>query len=497
MAEISILDETRNPKIRRQTQQSGANRSEISENHRRPKKMAENRRRESVATNAGVQRQVNNVTDRETENNDVTSTECDVFFSYNSKDKDWVFETAERLERDHDIVCSYDSKDFIGGKAITSNIMNCIKMSRKTVLVLSPDFLRSPWCEYEMQIVLREHLFRERKVVIPVLLHDCIIPDFISHLTYLEVKDPQFWEKFLELIKSERRDIGGLSEVFSFGHEADKFKGQTVYRENAGCRFLTPFSSPKFYNTLSSRGIRVTKEDFDCILSHTNERALHRCFCYFVCFQSWPINILRLAAMWLIPSGLLYVILYVSDTSISLPTGILISVIFVNLALIMVALIVSCVSFNPWTRNSFERSINRALFEHNIILGFVTANYLTGAMILHILYFKTSKCVDYLVRSRYFQDKKKVSKPSDDSIEDSVAGGSGRYNSETTPLLDTNDMESVSKEKALKFMAEICGEYVREVGQRKADDPWLGQRHTRQRQCLCQYIQSKKFKELV
>ncbi|XP_070574415.1 toll-like receptor 10 isoform X1 [Ptychodera flava] len=263
MAETSISDETVTSTIQSDTLLSGANRSEISESNQQPKRtIAEDLRRDSVdelrqsakiasrvESDSGIRKQTIQVTDKETANNDVAPTECDLFFSYSSKDKGWVFETAERLERDHDIVCSYDSKDFIGGKAITSNIMNCIKMSRKTVLMLSPDFLRSPWCEYEMQIVLREHLFRERKVVIPVLLHDCIIPDFISHLTYLEVKDPQFWEKFLELIKSESADIEGLSEVFSFGHEADKFNGQIIARASTGFCCSSKFNSSHLYET--------------------------------------------------------------------------------------------------------------------------------------------------------------------------------------------------------------------------------------------------------
>ncbi|XP_070564666.1 toll-like receptor 2 type-2 [Ptychodera flava] len=166
------------------------------------------------AGTSGTEKQSGLVTDKGAADTDVTPTKCDVFFSYSSKDKDWVIQTAERLEKEYGIECSYDSKDFIGGKAITSNIMNCIKMSRKTVLVLSPDFLRSPWCGYEMQIVLREHLFREQKVVIPVLLHDCIIPDFISHLTYLEVQDPQFWEKFLEILKTDNTENESLQNCF-------------------------------------------------------------------------------------------------------------------------------------------------------------------------------------------------------------------------------------------------------------------------------------------
>ncbi|XP_070565903.1 uncharacterized protein [Ptychodera flava] len=451
----------------------------------------------SQAGTSGMQKQVWHVTDKAAADPDVTSTECDVFFSYSSKDKDWVIQTAERLERECGIECSYDSKDFIGGKAITSNIMNCIKMSRKTVLVLSPDFLRSPWCGYEMQIVLREHLFREQKVVIPVLLHDCIIPDFISHLTYLEVQDPQFWEKFLEILKTDNTENETLSELFSFGHEADKFNGKTI------ARFSSNLDSSDVYNTMSSRGIRVTKEDIDGAFEILRETTLYRC-CY-CCFQSLTLVILRIIAivvimLYILCQTVLYLGILISDGLLPWATGFESDpTSFVVYCLVIVIEIMLIASFFVVRRmgHKAERAVNYDLLSYDIIVGYMRASRCSEKR-LHVVYFKSSKCLDTLERYlRAKQTKGKFSKTGDTSIEDSTANKYDTSDSQITPLLDTTDLESGTKETARKTIAEICGDYVRKVNQQKLRNPVRGQRHTRQGLCLCQYVESEKFKELV
>ncbi|XP_070565904.1 uncharacterized protein [Ptychodera flava] len=449
----------------------------------------------SQAGTSGTQT-VGQVTDKGVADTDVTSAECDVFFSYSSKDKDWVIQTAERLEKEYDIECSYDSKDFIGGKAITTNIMNCIKMSRKTVLVLSPDFLRSPWCGYEMQIVLREHLFREQKVVIPVLLHDCIIPDFISHLTYLEVQDPQFWEKFLEILKTDNTENETLSELFSFGHEADKFNGKTI------ATFSSNLDTSDVYNTMSSRGIRVTKEDiegaFGTLLKTTPSR------CYYRCLRSLTLLILHVIAIVMIMLFILILtVLYFGFLSEGIPPWTTGSEndppSFVLYCLLIVTLIALIATFFMVRRilHKAERAVNYDLLRYDIIVGYVRTSCCSEKG-LHVVYFKSSKCLDTLERYlKAKQTKGKILESSGTSIEDSAANEYDTNDSEITPLLDTTDLESGTKEKARKTIAEICGDYVRKVNKQKLRNPVRGQRHTRQGLCLCQYVESEKFKEVV
>lgn len=64
-------------------------------------------------------------------------------------------------------------RDFIAGKAITDNIINAIKKSRKTVVILSRVFLQKKWCMYEFNMARMESIYsREDSYLIIVLLED-------------------------------------------------------------------------------------------------------------------------------------------------------------------------------------------------------------------------------------------------------------------------------------------------------------------------------------
>lgn len=64
-------------------------------------------------------------------------------------------------------------RDFIAGKAITDNIINAIKKSRKTVVILSKVFLKKKWCMYEFNMARMESIYsREDNYLIIVLLED-------------------------------------------------------------------------------------------------------------------------------------------------------------------------------------------------------------------------------------------------------------------------------------------------------------------------------------
>ena len=83
-----------------------------------------------------------------------TEHKYDVFISYNSHDRPWVRDvlltTLERLGKK---VC-IDYKDFSVGAPIAENISHAIQSSRVTIIVLTPSYLESQWCHYEIQQAL-------------------------------------------------------------------------------------------------------------------------------------------------------------------------------------------------------------------------------------------------------------------------------------------------------------------------------------------------------
>lgn len=76
----------------------------------------------------------------------------DAFISYNSADEDWVMEQLlPNLEGSGFRLCLHH-RDFEPGRNIVDNIVAAVYNSRKTMCVVSQNFLRSEWCSLEIQL---------------------------------------------------------------------------------------------------------------------------------------------------------------------------------------------------------------------------------------------------------------------------------------------------------------------------------------------------------
>ncbi|XP_036920240.1 toll-like receptor 10 [Sturnira hondurensis] len=75
-----------------------------------------------------------------------------LFISYSEQDSAWVkHELIPTLEKeDGSVLICLPEGNFDPGKTGTENILNCIEKSCKSILVLSPNFVQSEWCHYEL-----------------------------------------------------------------------------------------------------------------------------------------------------------------------------------------------------------------------------------------------------------------------------------------------------------------------------------------------------------
>ena len=130
----------------------------------------------------------------------------DAFVSFCRKDSDWVLKTLlPYLEAPqcgfH--LCIHD-RDFVPGATITKNIMTAIEYSRRTILVLTPDFIKSGWCDLEFQASHKRALDDRSNFLIVVVLKEVDNKDLDETLqlymktnTYVSVSDKWFWQKML------------------------------------------------------------------------------------------------------------------------------------------------------------------------------------------------------------------------------------------------------------------------------------------------------------
>ncbi|KAJ8306688.1 hypothetical protein KUTeg_015729 [Tegillarca granosa] len=110
--------------------------------------------------------------------------EFDVFISYSRDDYEWVKTLFLQLKSEGFAVC-VDFKDFVPGEEVSENIMNAIYKSRKTIVVMSTNFLNSVWGQFEMQQALCKSIAKRQDTLILIKFSKCKVPRKLMGKTFL------------------------------------------------------------------------------------------------------------------------------------------------------------------------------------------------------------------------------------------------------------------------------------------------------------------------
>lgn len=128
----------------------------------------------------------------------------DAFVSYSGSDYQWVLHTLRARLESHDPpykLCIHD-RDFLVGATIQENILNSVDQSKRMVMVLSQNFIKSEWCLLEFRAAHQKVLQDRRNYLIIILFDDvdmAAVDDeiklYMRTNTYLSVSNKWFWEK--------------------------------------------------------------------------------------------------------------------------------------------------------------------------------------------------------------------------------------------------------------------------------------------------------------
>ncbi len=156
----------------------------------------------------------------------------DAFVAYSSHgdERPWIHTTLrEKLEGEHGLkLCMYH-RDFKVGRDLADTIVEGINSSNKILLILSPTFLNSCWCEFEVRMA-NEKVVKERRDAVILVVYSRLdqagvrVPKKLARLLekriYIEwTEDPDgqklFWSRLVQAIKKDERHdaFGDLCEI--------------------------------------------------------------------------------------------------------------------------------------------------------------------------------------------------------------------------------------------------------------------------------------------
>ncbi|XP_051537324.1 toll-like receptor 22 [Myxocyprinus asiaticus] len=144
----------------------------------------------------------------------------DAFISYNTQDELWVMEELlPKLEGEQGWKLCLHHRDFEPGRPIMDNIIDGIYSSRKTICLITRNYLKSNWCSSEVQVASFRLFDEQKDVLILVFLED--IPthqlspyyrmrNLVKKRTYLRWPKPGedsriFWQKLRMALENKQK----------------------------------------------------------------------------------------------------------------------------------------------------------------------------------------------------------------------------------------------------------------------------------------------------
>uniref|UniRef100_A0A8C4SCW4 TIR domain-containing protein n=1 Tax=Erpetoichthys calabaricus TaxID=27687 RepID=A0A8C4SCW4_ERPCA len=155
------------------------------------------------------------------------------FISYSQHDFLWVENyLVPNLEKAGLKICIHQ-RDFVPGDWIIDNIINCVENSYKTLFVLSKNFVKSEWCNYELFFAQHRALSIKQDSLVFILLEpipsDSLPKKFLKlrtllqKQTYLEWpgegrKKQVFWASLKRMLQQDNQHIS-LNICWGFIHK--------------------------------------------------------------------------------------------------------------------------------------------------------------------------------------------------------------------------------------------------------------------------------------
>ncbi|XP_071498565.1 transmembrane protein 268-like [Diadema antillarum] len=429
------------------------------------------------------------------------------FFCFAWEDDEWAINVIRKLESPaYGFGCENGNHKWDPGVARMDKIVNMISTSKKLVLLISPDFMHSPWCTYENLRALRTHYTNTAKVVV-VLLSDMDLPDFLEGIPTINALSRNFWQRFvaaLHLGSSLSAHDASVNNVPALYNGAEL----ATIRSRTECCCKARFDTIYCPDELARKGVQVPQQDYTSAISTILEAPKMRWYTlwYSRFFSSSVCAIISA----LIIVGVVGNLSDFHHQSGPLHVGAALAIAIV-LSAVVIGLLHLIIFYEKRKLDGLiESNLSRAnmyFSKHNLLVGMTDRfSWCCNRAVLHFVYFDITECrkemIKFLGENRNNgETDSNVNQNTSVSVDLNQAGEAEdtvrltidtrmRTLSPQTLIADT-DPRSIPEESEI-YLMQHSSSYVRKLLRKQLVGP-LRRRHCRITMCLCQYIQKTVF----
>ena len=124
----------------------------------------------------------------------------DVFISYSHLDRPWVADVLEPWLTAHSFSYLIDHRDFVAGALGINEMQRCVIESRRTMLVLTPDYVASDWSTLENAMAQSLDPAAITRRLVPVMHKTCTLPLRLSIIHHRDLRndDADQWNRLVD-----------------------------------------------------------------------------------------------------------------------------------------------------------------------------------------------------------------------------------------------------------------------------------------------------------
>ena len=157
--------------------------------------------------------------------------EFDVFVSYATEDESWILGLVGELET-RGFKVLFHMRDFEAGMTILENVTNAVAKSKRTICVLSPNFVASSWCSWEFITVLNDDIDQHRRRLLLVVKErvawdnlSLAMRHYMRDFTYIDAESRYFMDNLLYSLPVKRLGSACSARSGSDIHNTDMGEG--------------------------------------------------------------------------------------------------------------------------------------------------------------------------------------------------------------------------------------------------------------------------------